>query len=63
MREYGDAWPMAEEKAADAVLAPLVLLVTACGRESFPAWAEGELGRLKQGKISEGLYHWLALPS
>ncbi|MDD2283080.1 MAG: hypothetical protein PHD92_06775, partial [Eubacteriales bacterium] len=59
MREYGEDFGGAEEKTAHGFLAPLVALVIACERESFPRWAEPALEELKSGAILDSLSRWL----
>lgn len=57
MEEYGD--DIAEEqKKADAFIAPLVTLFSACEQENFPFWAEASLEELKNGGILEHLKEW-----
>lgn len=56
--EYGDHIP-AEEKRADAFMAPLVTLFGACKCDSFPSWAEPSLKELKSGDILRHLKEWL----
>lgn len=57
MREYGEDIP-AEQKKADAFIAPLVTLHAACEEEVFPSWAEGALSELKNGSILRSLKEW-----
>lgn len=58
MDEYGD--DIAEEqKKADAFIAPLVTLVSACKQENFPSWAKASLEELKNGGVLMHLKEWL----
>lgn len=47
------------EKKADAFFAPLVTLVHACRRETFPYWAKDSLKALKDGEILRRLEEWM----
>nr|WP_289768256.1 hypothetical protein [uncultured Acetatifactor sp.] len=58
MREYGDDIDD-EQKKADAFIAPLVTLVSACGYDAFPSWAKSALEELKNGDILRHLKEWL----
>ena len=58
-REYGEDFGGEEEKAAHGFLAPLVGLVVACERKSFPRWAEPALDELKSGAVLDSLTGWL----
>ena len=58
-REYGEDFGGEEEKAAHAFLSPLVGLVVACERKSFPRWAEPALAELKGGAVLDSLTGWL----
>ncbi len=48
-----------EEQRADAFLAPLVTLVFACEKETFPDWAAEALAQLKNGTVAKALREWL----
>lgn len=48
-----------EEQRADAFIAPLVTLLSACERDMFPSWAEPSLEELKNGGILRHLEEWL----
>lgn len=50
-----------EQKKADAFLAPLVNLVNACRRDTFPSWAKDSLKELKNGDILRHLKEWLKM--
>lgn len=58
MEEYGDDITE-EQKKADAFIAPLVTLFSACERENFPFWAEASLEELKNSGILKHLKEWL----
>lgn len=58
IQEYGDNITE-EQKKADAFLAPLVNLVNACRRDTFPSWAKDSLEELKNGDILRHLKEWL----
>lgn len=60
IREYGDVLDE-EQKRADAFISPLVALVHACKRETFPSWARSSLEELKNGEILRNLQTWLRL--
>ncbi len=58
MEEYGT--DIAEkERKADAFIAPVVTLYSACKREKFPSWANESLEKLKNGDILRHLNDWL----
>jgi predicted N-acetyltransferase YhbS len=57
-REYGQVF-REEEKEAHECLSPLVGLIVACERESFPQWALPALEELKNGAVQENLIQWL----
>lgn len=60
IQEYGD--DIAEEqKKADAFIAPLVTLVSACSHETFPSWAKTYLEELKNGDVLKHLKEWLGV--
>jgi len=59
LHEYGEDFGGEEEKAAHGFLSPLVGLVVACERKSFPKWAEPALAELKSGAVRECLTGWL----
>lgn len=58
IQEYGDNITE-EQKNADAFLAPLVNLVNACRRDTFPSWAKDSLEELKNGDVLRYLKEWL----
>jgi predicted N-acetyltransferase YhbS len=62
-REYGEDFGGEEEKAAHGFLSPLVGLVVACERKTFPRWAEPALEELKGGVILDSLTDWLGVLS
>ena len=60
IQEYGDDIAK-EQKKADAFIAPLVTLVSACEYETFPSWAKASLEELKNGDILRHLKEWLSM--
>lgn len=60
MQEYGDDIDE-EQKKADAFIAPLVTLVSACREETFPSWAKNSLEELKNGDVLKHLKEWLGV--
>ena len=60
IQEYGDDIAK-EQKKADAFIAPLVTLVSACEYETFPSWAKASLGELKDVDILRHLKEWLSM--
>lgn len=58
VNEYGMKG-LEEQALADAWIAPLVTLYLACGQETFPAWAEESLKRLRNGEILKYLREWM----
>ncbi len=57
-QEYGEDVDE-EQKKADAFIAPLVTLVSACECAVFPTWAKAALEELKNGGILRHLEEWL----
>ena len=60
IQEYGNDIDE-EEKKADAFIAPLVTLVSACEYETFPSWAKDSLEELKNGDVLKHLQEWLSM--
>lgn len=60
IQEYGDDITE-EQKKADAFIAPLVTLVHACRRDTFPSWAKASLEELKNGDVLRHLKEWLSM--
>lgn len=60
IEEYGDDIADGQIKA-DAFIAPLVTLVSACRYETFPSWADASLEKLKNGDVLRHLKEWLGL--
>ena len=60
LQEYGGDIDE-EQKKADAFMAPLVSLVSACRYENFPSWAESSLEELKNGDVLRHLKEWLGV--
>lgn len=58
LKEYGDKFDE-EQKKADAFMAPLVTLVSACKYETFPSWAKASLAEVKNGNVLRHLREWL----
>ncbi len=58
LQGYGDDVDE-EQKKADAFIAPLVTLVSACECAVFPSWAKAALEELKNGDILRHLEEWL----
>lgn len=58
LEEYRECFPV-ETKKADAFMAPLVTLFSACQCHTFPSWAEPSLEELKSGDILRHLKEWL----